>query len=164
VWKSGGIAPPFLTLALDGDEWSASRLGRFTPGKNPGYPLNRRLNGPQSRCGYCGLEEKSLAPAGNRTPGVLSVALLYTEWVILAHAIHNYPLKTEWLLYLPMALTITNFGICPHSAFMCFVWFGEYAAIIFLNNINRLCLCNEDAVCLMWGRNCIFIHYLAVDN
>jgi hypothetical protein len=29
---SGGIAPPFLTLALDGGEWSASRFCRFTPG------------------------------------------------------------------------------------------------------------------------------------
>jgi hypothetical protein len=24
MWGSGGIAPPFLTLALDGSEWSAS--------------------------------------------------------------------------------------------------------------------------------------------
>jgi hypothetical protein len=32
-----GIAPPFLTAALDGDEWSASRPCRFTPGeKAPG--------------------------------------------------------------------------------------------------------------------------------
>jgi hypothetical protein len=30
VWRSGGIASPFLTSALVGSEWSASRLGRFT--------------------------------------------------------------------------------------------------------------------------------------
>jgi hypothetical protein len=31
-WGSGGIAPLiFLTSALDGGEWSASRTGRFTP-------------------------------------------------------------------------------------------------------------------------------------
>jgi hypothetical protein len=29
----GGIAPLFLTSALDGSEWSASRLGSFTPGE-----------------------------------------------------------------------------------------------------------------------------------
>jgi hypothetical protein len=29
-WGSGGIAHS-LTSALDGDEWSASRPGRFTP-------------------------------------------------------------------------------------------------------------------------------------
>jgi hypothetical protein len=27
------IAPPILTLALDGSEWPASRAGRFTPGE-----------------------------------------------------------------------------------------------------------------------------------
>jgi hypothetical protein len=32
VWESGVIAPQFLTSALDGGEWSASRLGRFTSG------------------------------------------------------------------------------------------------------------------------------------
>jgi hypothetical protein len=30
---SGGIAPPFLTLALDEGEWSGSRSCRFTPGE-----------------------------------------------------------------------------------------------------------------------------------
>jgi hypothetical protein len=30
---SGGIAPPFLTSALDGGEWSASRPGSFTTGE-----------------------------------------------------------------------------------------------------------------------------------
>jgi hypothetical protein len=29
----GGIAPPFLTSSLDGGEWSASLLCRFTPGE-----------------------------------------------------------------------------------------------------------------------------------
>jgi hypothetical protein len=33
IWGSGGILPPFLTSALDGDEWSASRPGRFTLGE-----------------------------------------------------------------------------------------------------------------------------------
>jgi len=35
----------FLTSALDGDEWSASRPSRF----NPRYLFDRRLGGPQSR-------------------------------------------------------------------------------------------------------------------
>jgi hypothetical protein len=33
IWGSGGIVPPFLTLALDGGEWSASCPGRFIPGE-----------------------------------------------------------------------------------------------------------------------------------
>jgi hypothetical protein len=48
VSGNGGIAPPFLTSVLDGGEWSASRLGRFTPGKIPKYPLDRKLGGIES--------------------------------------------------------------------------------------------------------------------
>jgi hypothetical protein len=33
TWGSGGIALPFLTSALDGGEWSASRPGRFISGE-----------------------------------------------------------------------------------------------------------------------------------
>jgi hypothetical protein len=53
VWESGCIEPHnFLTSALVGGGWSASRLGRFTPGgESPQYPLNRRLGWPQSRSG-----------------------------------------------------------------------------------------------------------------
>jgi hypothetical protein len=45
----------FTTSALDGGEWSASRPGRSLPrGKDPRYPLYRRLGGPQSRSGHRG--------------------------------------------------------------------------------------------------------------
>jgi hypothetical protein len=45
----------FLTSALDGGKWSASRPGHALPrGKDPRYPLYRRLCGPQSRSGYKG--------------------------------------------------------------------------------------------------------------
>jgi hypothetical protein len=41
---SGVIAAPFLTPALDGGEWSASRPGRFTPrGKSSPFPLVKGL-------------------------------------------------------------------------------------------------------------------------
>jgi hypothetical protein len=44
IWGSGGIAQPFLTMALEGVEWAASRPCRFPPqGKSPCYPLHRRL-------------------------------------------------------------------------------------------------------------------------
>jgi hypothetical protein len=36
---------PFLTSALGGDEWLASRPGRLTYWKEPRYPLNGRLDG-----------------------------------------------------------------------------------------------------------------------
>jgi hypothetical protein len=31
IWKSGGIAPPFFTSALDRGEWLTSHPDRFTP-------------------------------------------------------------------------------------------------------------------------------------
>jgi hypothetical protein len=46
---------PFSTLALDKSEWSTPRPGHaLSPGKDPRYPLNSRLGGPQSRSGYSG--------------------------------------------------------------------------------------------------------------
>jgi hypothetical protein len=38
-----------LTSARAGAEWSTSRPGRFTSGKEPRHPSKRRLGGPQSR-------------------------------------------------------------------------------------------------------------------
>jgi hypothetical protein len=74
VWGSGGIAPPFLTSAVDGGEWSASRPGRFIArGRSPRYPLDRRLGGPQGQSGRCG-EEKNLAVPGIE-PGPSSPSL-----------------------------------------------------------------------------------------
>jgi hypothetical protein len=32
LWGSGSVAPPFLALAVDGGEWSASRSGRISSG------------------------------------------------------------------------------------------------------------------------------------
>jgi hypothetical protein len=72
----GGIAPLFLTSALDGDDRSASRLGRFTPRrKRPRYPLDRRLGGPPRTALDTVAKKKSLTPVRNRTPGVQLVAI-----------------------------------------------------------------------------------------
>jgi hypothetical protein len=46
----------FLTSALDTGQWLTSRPDRFAPGKEPQYPLNWRLNGPQNQSGR--FEEK----------------------------------------------------------------------------------------------------------
>jgi hypothetical protein len=51
----------FVTSALVGGDWSASRPGRFTPGWSPRYPLDRRLVGPQSWSGWHGEENSPLA-------------------------------------------------------------------------------------------------------
>jgi hypothetical protein len=51
----------------------------------PLYPrvMDRRLDGPQSRSGRCGVE-KNLVPAGNRNPVFQPVAHRYTDWAIPA--------------------------------------------------------------------------------
>ena len=47
---------PFLTLAPDGGEWSASLPGYSTVGKELQCLFNRKLDSPQSQCGHCGEE------------------------------------------------------------------------------------------------------------
>ena len=61
-----GIAPLILNFRARWGELSTSRSGRCTPGKEPRYPLNRRVGGPQSRSGRLG--EERLACAEARTP------------------------------------------------------------------------------------------------
>jgi len=62
-WGRRGIVPliVYLVTALDGGEWSTSRPGRFTPGKETHYRLNMRLGGLQSQCGHS-KEKKNLLP------------------------------------------------------------------------------------------------------
>jgi hypothetical protein len=74
MW-SGGIAPPFLTSALDEGEWLASCPLHFTTEeRTPGihwiggwmgpisswYPLDRGLDGPHNLYGRCGVEKNVL--------------------------------------------------------------------------------------------------------
>lgn len=47
-------------MALDGSEWSTSRAGRFTPEKEPQYPLNMKPVGPQEMSGKFGENTRNL--------------------------------------------------------------------------------------------------------
>jgi hypothetical protein len=58
----------FLTLVLDGGEWSASRTGHFTPRESPWYPLDRRFGGPSNRSGRGGKEKNSQPLPGIEPP------------------------------------------------------------------------------------------------
>jgi hypothetical protein len=71
----------FLTR-LDAGKWSASRPGcALPPGKEPQYPLDRRLGGPQSWSWHRGLEKKCYASTRDQNPVVQSVVRHYTEWL-----------------------------------------------------------------------------------
>jgi hypothetical protein len=64
IWGSGDIAPPFLTSALDGDEWSASRPGCYTPGEvAPNTHWIGGWVGP--RAGLNAVEKRKSCYAGN---------------------------------------------------------------------------------------------------
>jgi hypothetical protein len=67
-----------LTSTLDGDRWSTSRHGRFTPGKETQYPFYKGLSGPQ---GGSGQVRKIPPPSGFDPTTVNPVASLYTDWV-----------------------------------------------------------------------------------
>jgi hypothetical protein len=69
VWGIGGIAPSFLTSALDGTVMSFTPWPLYSQGKSPCYPLDRSLVGPRSRSGRCEKSE-NVAHAGNWTPAL----------------------------------------------------------------------------------------------
>jgi hypothetical protein len=57
-----------ITLALDGVSGQSHPLATLYPwGKDPRYPLDRRLDGSQSRSVHRGYRKNSLASAGDRT-------------------------------------------------------------------------------------------------
>jgi hypothetical protein len=57
---SGGIAPLFLTLALDGGDDQFQTPAALPEEKNPQYLLDRRLGGPHKRSGCCGVKKNLL--------------------------------------------------------------------------------------------------------
>ena len=70
---------PYSTAVWDG--WSASRPGRFTPGRKTEYPLYRRLGGPQGRSGLAqkifpasptGFETRTIQPSESHLTSVLT--------------------------------------------------------------------------------------------
>jgi hypothetical protein len=69
LWGSGGLAPTFLTSALDGGKWSVSHLVRFTP----------EVRAASTH--WIGEKKLALvlARAGNRTLVVQLVACRYTD-------------------------------------------------------------------------------------
>jgi len=65
-----------MTAALEGGEWSATRLGRTLPPGKTRYPFYRRLGKPQGRS----RRAENLVCTGIRSRTVQSVASRYTDW------------------------------------------------------------------------------------
>jgi len=79
-----------VTWAVDGDEWSASPTRRFATGAiNPSTQLDRRLDGPHSRSGRGGEEEKSL-PCRESNPGCPNPSLVEYQRFRDPCCLHNH--------------------------------------------------------------------------
>jgi len=72
--SSRAIAPLILNLGASRGEWLTSRPGRFIPGKEPRYPLNKRVCGHQRRYGRFG--ENSIAPTETRNHDLVARSLV----------------------------------------------------------------------------------------
>jgi hypothetical protein len=70
AWGERRCSPySFMTSALDGGEWSASRPGRaLPPGKGPPVPIVQEAGWAPEPVWTQRIEEKSFAPARDRTP------------------------------------------------------------------------------------------------
>jgi hypothetical protein len=70
--------------------------------KDPRYPLDRRLCGPQSWFGQRGYRKHPFASAGDRTPVVQSVVRHYTDWATPVHTLiitrNIQKMQSYWLL------------------------------------------------------------------
>jgi hypothetical protein len=64
-WGSGGVPPRILDLGIRW-RWVVTFTPRslYPQGKCPRYPLDRSLDGPQSRYGHGGEEKNSQPPSG----------------------------------------------------------------------------------------------------
>jgi hypothetical protein len=75
----------FLTSALDGGEWSASRPDRaLPPGKGPPVPIGQEAGWASEPVWTQRLKEKSSAPIGDRITIVQPAVRHYTEWATAA--------------------------------------------------------------------------------
>jgi len=99
LWESEGIVPR-LNLNIRW-KWvvSFTHWPLYPCGKSTQYPLNRRLDGPQSQSG-CNAEEKNSLPTRNPNPGhpAHSLVTMVTElpWILLSNLIDkSEPLNVE---------------------------------------------------------------------
>jgi hypothetical protein len=112
---SGGIAPPFLTSALDG-EWLASRPGHFIPGNRaPGTHWIGGWVGP--RIGLYAVKRKILTW---RESNADRPARRHTDWAIqtppLSVWYHYYKCFTVSVLSLLTSLWKNKLGLWYHVA------------------------------------------------
>jgi hypothetical protein len=123
VWRrigSGGITPQFLTLTLDGGEWSASRPFRLTPGERASgtHWIEGRVG---LRAGLDAVEERKIScPSWNRTPAVQPIAHHYTDKAILAHILNPSSLSVSYNNPVCQYVSLKTYSLyCWKAAYNC---------------------------------------------
>jgi hypothetical protein len=120
---SGGIIPPFLTSALDGVEWSASRPGGFTPGEiGPGTYWIGGWVGPRAGLGVVE-KRKFLHLQGFEPSPVQLAARTYTDWAIPTPSDYNNSrnrqIQVIYMNYKIISLQIYRAYTCSICACVC---------------------------------------------
>ena len=102
------ISSLILTSALDWREWLTWRPGRFNPGKESRYPLNRRLCEPQRRSVRF-KEGENASPL----PGLEPRIVHYTDHTILAPLVLE---QERWYTYKRILKTRSRNHSCRREA------------------------------------------------
>jgi hypothetical protein len=93
ICGGAGIAPPFLTLALDGHELSASWPCQLIPqGNNPWYSLDRKLHGHEADVDVMDRSEISY-PSRIKPQSVVNQPIPYSlslSWIKLCYNMSAY--------------------------------------------------------------------------
>jgi hypothetical protein len=112
---SGGVAPPFLTLALDGGEWSASFLGHFTLREITPVPIGWEARWVPELV-WMLWRKRNLSPARNRTQAVQLLARHYTDRAIPTSNINipfqNARTQSKSHVHLISTCTFFIFSLC----------------------------------------------------
>jgi hypothetical protein len=133
---SRGIAPLILNFVSRGDGCSTPFRVRFSRWRQPQYPINRRLVGPQSQSGRCAAEKSLLPLPGLERRTVQPVSSCYTDWAIAAAGygfLSRYKLRWAYIiriiviiLIVIIIITIINLvGPCRKSMLLFILWWSD---------------------------------------
>jgi hypothetical protein len=117
-----------LTSALDGGEWSASRLGRFTPGgRAPDTHWIGGRVGPRAVLDAVAKRKihSHRRESNPRTPIVQPVAQRYTDW-----ADYSGITRSRWPPKNAVQCSVTPLGTCIHTrkSVPCKKWTTHYSS------------------------------------
>jgi hypothetical protein len=113
VKGNGGRAPPSWSQSYMEVSDQLHELPALPPGKSPWYPLGRRLDGPQSQPGRCGLE-KNLLPLPGIEPQASSPLHVAVLTGCRTRSTPNFHDNGEFRC----SLTLTIFQVLTWHSFM----------------------------------------------